>query len=170
MPAKSIIGIKLTNSVTGDEVISLPASFVRPENGSGIVMSVPAHAPFDYLALRDLYDADLSEYGITEDLKKIELISLIQVPEFGEFPAKEIVESMGIVNQKDPKAEEATKIVYRREFHGGVLKELTGKYKGYPVSKIKDVLTRDFIASNSGEVFFMNSANQWSAVAGLHVS
>ncbi|AKB77695.1 Leucyl-tRNA synthetase [Methanosarcina horonobensis HB-1 = JCM 15518] len=154
VPAKSIIGIKLTNSVTGDEVISLPASFVRPENGSGIVMSVPAHAPFDYLALRDLYDADLSEYGITEDLKKIELISLIQVPEFGEFPAKEIVESMGIVNQKDPKAEEATKIVYRREFHGGVLKELTGKYKGYPVSKIKDVLTRDFIASNSGEVFY----------------
>lgn len=72
-------------------------------------MSVPAHAPFDYLALRDLYDADLSEYGITEDLRKIELISLIQVPEFGEFPAKEIVESMGISDQKDPKAEEATK-------------------------------------------------------------
>ncbi len=117
-------------------------------------MSVPAHAPFDYLALRDLYDADLSEYGITEDLRKIELISLIQVPEFGEFPAKEIVESMGISDQKDPKAEEATKIVYRREFHGGVLKELTGKYKGYPVSKIKDILTRDFLASNAGETFY----------------
>ena len=43
VPAKFIIGIKLTNPVTGDEVISLPASFVRPENGSGIVMSVPAH-------------------------------------------------------------------------------------------------------------------------------
>ncbi|TAH60373.1 MAG: leucine--tRNA ligase, partial [Methanosarcina mazei] len=79
---------------------------------------------------------------------------LIQVPEFGEFPAKEIVESMGISDQKDPKAEEATKIVYRREFHGGVLKELTGKYKGYPVSKIKDILTRDFLASNAGETFY----------------
>ena len=45
MPAKSVIGIKLTNPVTDDEIISLPASFVRPENGSGIVMSVPAHAP-----------------------------------------------------------------------------------------------------------------------------
>jgi leucyl-tRNA synthetase len=154
VPAKAIIGIKLTNPVTGDEVISLPASFVRPENGSGIVMSVPAHAPFDYLALRDLYDADLSEYGINEDLRNIKLISLIKVPEFGEFPAKEIVESMGITSQKDPKAEEATKIVYRREFHGGVLKELTGKYEGQAVSKIKDILTRDFVSSNAGETFY----------------
>ncbi|HWQ49160.1 MAG TPA: leucine--tRNA ligase [Methanosarcina sp.] len=154
VPAKSIIGIKLTNPVTGDGVISLPASFVRPENGSGIVMSVPAHAPFDYLALRDLYDADLSEYGITEDLRKIKLISLIKVPEFGEFPAKEIVENMGVTSQKDPKAEEATKIVYRREFHGGILKELTGKYEGHAVSKIKDILTRDFISSNAGEIFY----------------
>jgi leucyl-tRNA synthetase len=154
IPAKSIIGIKLTNPVTGDKIISLPASFVRPENGSGIVMSVPAHAPFDYLALRDLYDADLSEYGINEDLRNIKLISLIKVPEFGEFPAKEIVESMGITSQKDPKAEEATKIVYRREFHGGVLKELTGKYEGQAVSKIKDILTRDFISSNAGETFY----------------
>jgi leucyl-tRNA synthetase len=154
VPAKSIIGIKLTNPVTNDEIISLPASFVKPENGSGIVMSVPAHAPFDYLALRDLYDVDLSEYGITENLRKIRLISLIKVPEFGEFPAKEIVESMGIPNQKDPRAEEATKIVYRREFHGGVLKEITGKYEGHAVSKIKDILTRDFISSNAGEPFY----------------
>ncbi len=154
IPAKSIIGIKLTNPVTDDEIISLPASFVRPENGSGIVMSVPAHAPFDYLALRDLYDADLSDYGITEDLRKIELISLIKAPEFGEFPAKEIVEKMGITSQKDPKAEEATKIVYRREFHGGMLKEITGKYEGHAVSKIKDILTRDLISSNAGEIFY----------------
>ncbi len=154
VPAKSIIGVKLTNPVTSDEIISLPASFVRPENGSGIVMSVPAHAPFDYLALRDLYDVDLSEYGITEDLREIKLISLIKVPEFGEFPAKEIVENMGITSQKDPRAEEATKIVYRREFHGGVLKEITGKYEGHAVSKIKDILTRDFISSNAGETFY----------------
>ena len=154
MPAKDIIGIMRTNPVTGDEVISLPASFVKPGNGSGIVMSVPAHAPFDYLALRDLYDADLSEFGITKDLREIALISLIKVPEFGEFPAKEIVENMGVKSQTDPKAEEATKIVYRREFHGGVLKEITGNYKDYPVSKIKDVLTQDLIGKNVGEVFY----------------
>jgi leucyl-tRNA synthetase len=132
----------------------LPASFVRGENGSGIVMSVPAHAPYDYLALKDLYDKDLSQYGIREDLRNIKLISLITAKEFGKYPAVEAVQQLGVKDQKDPKAEEATKIVYRREFHGGVLKENTGKYAGIAVSKIKDVLTQDLISQGVGEIFY----------------
>ncbi|SES64454.1 leucyl-tRNA synthetase [Methanococcoides vulcani] len=152
--AKSLIGIKVKNPLTGAEIITLPASFVKGENGSGIVMSVPSHAPYDYLAVRDLYDKDLSEYGITEDLRDIKFISLIKVPEFGELPAIEAVEQFNVKDQKDPKAEEATKVVYRREFHGGILKENTGKYAGMAVSKIKDVLTRDLIEQGLGEVFY----------------
>ncbi|WP_342304242.1 leucine--tRNA ligase [Methanolobus sp. ZRKC5] len=154
VPGKDLIGIKVTNPLSGNEVITLPASFVKAENGSGIVMSVPAHAPYDYLALKDLYDKDLSEYGITENLRDIKLISLIQAKEFGEYPAVEAVEQFGVKDQKDPKAEEATKMVYRREFHGGVLKENTGKYAGVAVSKIKDILTRDLIEQGIGEVFY----------------
>lgn len=154
VPSTSLIGIKVKNPLTGNDVITLPASFVRGENGSGIVMSVPAHAPYDYLALKDLYDRDLSEYGIKEDLRNIKLISLITAKEFGEYPAVEAVQQLGVMDQKDPKAEEATKIVYRREFHGGVLKENTGKYAGIAVSKIKDVLTRDLISQGIGEVFY----------------
>ncbi|AKB85899.1 leucine--tRNA ligase [Methanococcoides methylutens] len=152
--ARSLIGIKVKNPLTEAEVITLPASFVKGENGSGIVMSVPSHAPYDYLAVRDLYDKDLSEYGITEDLRDLKFISLIKVPEFGELPALEAVEQFNVKDQKDPKAEEATKMVYRREFHGGVLKENTGKYAGMAVSKIKDVLTRDLIEQGLGEVFY----------------
>ncbi|MCL7410700.1 MAG: leucine--tRNA ligase [Methanosarcinaceae archaeon] len=154
VPSKSLIGIKVKNPLTGMKVITLPASFVKSENGSGIVMSVPAHAPFDYLALRDLYDKDLSEFGITEDLRKIEFISLIKAKEFGEFPAIEAVEQFEVKDQDDPRAEEATKMVYRREFHGGVLKDNTGKYAGVAVSKIKDILTRDLIEQGIGEVFY----------------
>ncbi|MGM0770820.1 MAG: leucine--tRNA ligase [Halobacteriota archaeon] len=150
----SLIGIKVKNPLTGAEVITLPASFVKGGNGSGIVMSVPSHAPYDYLAVRDLYDKDLSEYGITEDLRDLKFISLIEVPEFGELPAVEAVEQFNVKDQKDPKAEEATKVVYRREFHGGVLKENTGKYAGMAVSKIKDILTRDLIEEGLGEVFY----------------
>ncbi|MEL4305606.1 leucine--tRNA ligase [Methanococcoides sp. LMO-2] len=152
--ARSLIGIKVKNPLTEAEVITLPASFVKGENGSGIVMSVPSHAPYDYLAVRDLYEADLSEYGITEELRDLKFISLIKVPEFGDLPAVEAVEQFNVKDQKDPKAEEATKMVYRREFHGGVLKENTGKYAGMAVSKIKDVLTRDLIEQGLGEVFY----------------
>jgi len=149
-----LVGKTVTNPLTGAEVLVLPASFVDPDNGSGIVMSVPAHAPYDYLALKDLYDKDLSGYGITDDLRKIEFISLIEVPDYGEFPAVEAVEDLGVVDQNDPKAEEATKLVYRREFHNGVLKERTGKYAGVAVSKIKDVLLADLIEQNIAETFY----------------
>ncbi len=149
-----LIGKKVRNPVTGALVLILPASFVKPENGSGIVMSVPAHAPYDYLALRDLKGADLTEYGITQDVSSIPLIPLIKVPEYGTYPAVDAVEELKVKGQNDPKAEEATKLVYRREFHGGVLTETTGKYAGMAVSKIKDVLSHDLLSEGVADVFY----------------
>lgn len=151
---EELIGKKVTNPVTGSLVLILPASFVSPENGSGIVMSVPAHAPYDYLALRDLAGTDLSKYAITEDVSSIPLISLIKVPEYGKYPAVDAVCELKVKDQNDPRAEEATKLVYRREFHSGVLTETTGKYAGMAVSKIKDVLTRDFIEQGIADIFY----------------
>jgi leucyl-tRNA synthetase len=149
---RELIGKTVTNPLTGQEVPILPAGFVDPDNGSGLVMSVPAHAPYDYLALQDLSGEELASYGIKE--LKISPISLIEVPGYGEFPAIEAVRELGVQNQHDPKAEEATKLVYRREFHNGVLKPNTGKYAGLAVSKVKDVLLRDFIKEGIAEIFF----------------
>jgi leucyl-tRNA synthetase len=104
-----------TNPMTEKNVPILPASFVDPKNGSGVVMSVPAHAPYDYMALKDLGS-------------KIPLIQVLEIEGFGEFPAKEISEKMGIANQNDPKLEAATKEIYRKEAHTGRM--ITGKYKG----------------------------------------
>ncbi len=151
---EELIGKKVKNPVTGSRVLILPASFVSPENGTGIVMSVPAHAPYDYLALRDLKGADLTKYGISEDVSSIPLISLIKVQEYGKYPAVDAVSELKVKDQNDPKAEEATKLVYRREFHGGVLTETTGKYAGMAVSKIKDVLTHDLRSGGIADVFY----------------
>jgi len=151
---KDLIGKRVTNPLTGAEVLILPAAFVDPDNGSGIVMSVPAHAPYDYLALKDLYGKDLSLYGISEDLRDIKFISLIESPGYGEMPAVEVVSELKVADQNDPKAEEATKMVYRREFHNGVLKANTGKYAGIAVSKIKDVLLADLIEQGMAEIFY----------------
>ena len=151
---EELIGRKVSNPVTGSVVLILPASFVSPKNGSGIVMSVPAHAPYDYLALRDLKGADLKKYGIKEDVSSIPLISLIKVPEYGKYPAVDAVNQLKVKDQNDPGAEEATKLVYRREFHGGVLTGTTGKYAGMAVSKIKDVLAHDLIEEGIADVFY----------------
>ncbi|WP_334102826.1 leucine--tRNA ligase [Methanothrix soehngenii] len=154
IPGIELIGKRVTNPLTGAGVLVLPAGFVDPDNGSGIVMSVPAHAPYDYLALKDLYEEDLSQYGIKEDLRAIEFISLIESPGYGEFPAVEAVKELGVRDQNDPKAEDATKMVYRREFHNGVLKPNTGCYAGVAVSKIKDLLLRDLIDRGIAEIFY----------------
>ena len=63
---------------------------------------------------------------------------------FGEYPAIELVDQMGVKDQHDPKAEEATKALYKKEFHGGTLKEICGIYSGKQVSEVKDLLIRDF--------------------------
>jgi len=48
------VGKTVKNPVTGKEVPILPATFVDPDVATGIVMSVPAHAPYDWIALEDL--------------------------------------------------------------------------------------------------------------------
>jgi len=45
-------------------------------------------------------------------------------------------------------------MVYRREFHNGVLKANTGKYAGTAVSKIKDILMADLIEQGIAEIFY----------------
>ncbi|MEM2890586.1 MAG: class I tRNA ligase family protein, partial [Candidatus Hadarchaeum sp.] len=68
----------------------LPASFVDPDNATGVVGSVPAHAPYDYVALLELQQnpEKLLRYGIdSKEVTSIRPISLIEVAGFGESPA-----------------------------------------------------------------------------------
>lgn len=149
-PGKELLGKKVKNPVTGDNIPILPASFVDSDNGSGVVMSVPAHAPYDYMALKDL-EKD-KKYG--PSVKKIKPISLIEVEGYGEFPATEICKKIGIVNQKDPELEHATNEIYKHEFSSGILKDNTGKYAGMKVFEVKNKLREDFIKKNFAEILF----------------
>ncbi|EHP89100.1 leucine--tRNA ligase [Methanotorris formicicus] len=141
---EELINKKVINPITKKEVPIFPASFVSTEIGTGCVMSVPAHAPYDYIALRDL--------GKVED---VGLIPLIKVEGYGKFPAKEIVEKMGIKNQNDEELlEKATNKIYKDEFHKGVLNENCGEYAGIPVREIKEKLTKDFIKKGIAEIMY----------------
>jgi len=144
---KEIIGKQFTSPLSPRKMLILPGWFVSPDNATGVVYSVPAHAPFDWLALRDLQNNPelLKEFNIDpETVKKIQSISLIKIEGFGEYPAIELVDQMEVKDQHDPKAEEATKLLYKKEFHGGTLKQICGTYAGKQVNKVKDILIRDF--------------------------
>ncbi len=137
------------NPVTKEEIPILPASFVNPCVGTGVVMSVPAHAPYDYIALKDLEKSE--EYA--ELIKKIKPISLIQVPGYGDFPAMEECEKLGISSQKDKELlEKATKNIYKIEYHKGIFK--IEPYKGKRVSEVKEKVTEEMKLNNIAEIFY----------------
>jgi len=131
----------------------LPASFVDTDNATGIVMSVPAHAPYDYIALKDLE----KEESIKDIKRLVRVTPIVLIKIEGEkyrIPAVEVTEELGIKSQSDVELlDKATKTVYRKEFHKGVLLENT-LYPGMPVSKVKDVLQNDLIKLGIGDVFY----------------
>ena len=142
-----LIGKTFETPVTKERFPILPGWFVDPKTATGVVYSVPAHAPFDWLALKDLQQKPevMRDFGVDpEVVKQIKPVSIIKVDGFGEFPAVEIVEQMGIKDQHDPKADEATKALYKKEFHSGVLKQNCGPYAGKTIREVKDLLIADF--------------------------
>ena len=134
-----LIGKSCKSPLDDKEIPILPANFVDPDYATGVVMSVPAHAPYDYVALKDL----------ESDIKPITII------EMGEdVPAKELVERMGIKNQKDKRLEEATEILYRSEHAKGIMKKSIRDYGGLTVKAARGRLSQDLIRDNKGSIFY----------------
>lgn len=135
----------------------LPASFVEPDTGTGIVMSVPAHAPYDWQALRDAAqdikddsnggkDKDGISSNIAEMASRITPISIIETPGYGSAPAGDAVSAIPqCTGQSDPRLEEITKDLYAKEFYDGVMKntlgcddDITSRFAGKKVREAKD--------------------------------
>lgn len=148
LKGQELVWDSCTSPVEGRQVPILPASFVDPTGATGVVYSVPAHAPFDYIALRDLQQND-------ERARGIQPISIIRIEGFGEFPAKEVCESLGIRSQGDrEKLEEATKKIYKEEFYNGVLKDNCQRFSGTEISGIKDEMKSWLKSSHKSFVLF----------------
>ncbi|HMK32593.1 MAG TPA: leucine--tRNA ligase, partial [Nitrosopumilaceae archaeon] len=149
-----LVGKKVKVPERNEEITIFPASFVKSENGTGIVMSVPAHAPFDYQALEDIKRASNLEQNLLIIAKSITPISIIQTDGYGEIPAKEIIEKFQIQNQNDPKLDEATKELYSKEFYGGNLKQNTGKFAQKTVTDAKEEVKKWILQTKNADILF----------------
>lgn len=125
------------------EVPILPAVFVDPDMATGLVMSVPAHAPYDYIALRDL-----QRKGQYTDIKPV---GLITVEGYGEFPAVEAVEKADIINQDDPNLVELTQSVYTAEHATGKMYE---QYGGKPVKFAREEIAEVLIGKHHSSIMY----------------
>ncbi len=142
IPGQELIDSVVSHPLCGDVPI-LPADFVDPDVGSGVVMSVPAHAPFDYIALRDLQHA-----GKYTTIKPVPLIT---VEGYGEIPAQDAVERACITSQMDSRMEALTQEIYSAEFSKGRLFE---KYGGKPVRIARDEVAALMVERYDSEIMY----------------
>ncbi|MHA2188240.1 MAG: leucine--tRNA ligase, partial [Candidatus Thorarchaeota archaeon] len=129
-----------------------------PNNATGVVYSVPGHAPFDYVALRDLWDdpSGLEKYGITaEEVRAIEIISMIDIKGYGEYPAKDAVENRDIKSQsEEEKLEDATQEIYKAEFYEGVMKDNCLQFSGRSIKEVKEDVIEWLRSNNRSDYFY----------------
>jgi len=139
--AADVIGQTVTNPVTGDEVLVLPADFVDADNATGVVMSVPAHSPDDYVALQEAKadDERMREYGIDPDaVEDIEPVPILSIEGYGEIPARDAVQSAGIESSDDPELEDVTADLYQDEFVAGELLDSYGEFAGEVIEDVRE--------------------------------
>jgi len=141
IPGSSLIGQTCMAPLINRTIPILSGPFADPSIATGVVMSVPAHAPYDYIAL-------------IETKEDIQPITIIDVKEFGENPAKHICDHLNITSQKEiEKLDEATEIVYKKEFHTGILNKNCQDYAGIKVTDIKDQVKQKLIEQNNATLF-----------------
>jgi len=153
-----LIGRSALAPLINRELPILPASFCNPQKGTGIVTSVPADAPDDYVGLRDLQrDAQVQrKYGLDGAmLAAIIPIPIITTKEYGEMAAPFVVEQMKIANQHDrDKLEQAKHAVYKAGFYAGVMNTACGKYAGKPVKDAKDKIKAEMLKKKQAVLFY----------------
>ena len=150
---KDLVGKKVQVPERNDQVLILPASFVKSENGTGIVMSVPAHAPFDYQALEDLKKEAIKHPDLSE-INNVNAIPIIETEGYSQIPALDAITKFKIENQNSSKLEEATKEIYSKEFYGGKLKQNTGKFAGKTVAEAKDEVKKWMLRGGNADILY----------------
>jgi len=143
-PVRSFNGSELVGRyamapLTGKSLPVLPGRFVDETLATGVVYSVPAHAPYDLMALRDIQEGKLDATGpIKETADKLRPISIITLSGYSQVPAEDAVKKSGATDSLDPRLEAATEEVYSAEFHRGVMSKASGPLAGLTVSEAKE--------------------------------
>ncbi|MFX1469983.1 MAG: leucine--tRNA ligase [Promethearchaeota archaeon] len=165
--------VKILSKFSGDEIIGknaadvygikeipiLPGDFVDTSTATGVVYSVPAHAPYDYIALIDLQKNKHQINKFHLDQRQIELIYpiwIIDLKGFNDFPAKIYCNKHEIHSQRDvEKLELATSENYKDEFYNGILNEKCGKYQGMKVNDAAKQVSEDLIEENRADIIYI---------------
>ena len=151
-----LIGKMAINPFTGDELPIFPASFVSASYGSGVVFSEPADAPADYIALQDLKKNDelIAKYNLEGIIENVVPIPVCTVKGYGEIPAADIIERLGITDQNDEKLHEATNELYKIQHSKGVILDSIPGFGGKKVRFAREELKEELISKNMATIMY----------------
>lgn len=146
-----LAGRTVTAPLTGVPLPIFPSPLVDPKVGTGVVMSVPAHAPADVLALAELTPEQ------RESLRPAPII--LAVPPAGELPGseRELAAGTGSPAERANRAtgatkladaaavQEATERLYRLEYARGTM--TVRDYLGLPVREARERVAAALLAT-----------------------
>ncbi len=140
-----LLGKKISIPLANRTVPVFPSDFVDDDVATGIVNSVPAHAPYDYVALKSLGKTTNPISVITADGK--ESLAIL------------VCESTGIKSLDDAdKLDKATKDVYAAEFYKGVTNKNCGVFAGLKVGEAKDRIFKELSDAGIGDGMYENAS------------
>ena len=151
-----LIGKMATNPFLGNEIPIFPASFVSASYGSGVVFSEPADAPADYIALQDLKKNDelIAKYNLEGIVENVHPIPVCTLKGYGEIPAADIIERLGITDQNDEKLHEATNELYKQQHSKGTIIESIPDFGGMKVRFAREELKEKLINDNMAAIMY----------------
>ena len=116
---EELVGKKV-ESFGGKKIIVLPATFLDPDYGTGLVHSVPSDSADDLIALQELQkdEKTIKKYNLDpEEVKAIKPIEIFNTPEIGANPAQYFLGKYNIKSQKErDKLEKIKKELYKLTF------------------------------------------------------
>ena len=151
-----LIGKMATNPFTGAELPVFPASFVSASYGSGVVFSEPADAPADYIALQDLKNNSelIAKYNLEGIIENVNPIPVCTLKGYGEIPAADIIERLGITDQNDEKLHEATNELYKAQHSKGKIIDSIPDFGGMKVRFAREELKEKLINDNMATIMY----------------
>ena len=150
-------------STYADGVYTLPMEAIDANKGTGIVTSVPAESPIDYVALETLRGvaATRDKYRVCEHMVlPFVPVPVIATPEYGNFSAKVVVEKLGLSSAggKDVASllADAHDRVYKSGYYKGTM--LMGPHAGAMVRDAKPLVRDAMIAAGQAVIYAEPSA------------
>ena len=137
--SSSFAGKKALNPITKEEVPIIETDFVQTDVTTGVVGSVPAHAPYDYIALNGRIGAK----------------TVIEMEGYSSVPARDLIEGMGILSEDErEKLDEATRKLYRDERLKGKMAVDYEDFKGKSVEWAQKRIKEELVSMERGTVIY----------------